>query len=65
MPYFSSSAIRAAEYNPASLTLAITFTSGRTYDYYGVPQYVYNGLLAAGSKGEYFNDNIRDQYGYR
>ena len=65
MPYFSSSAIRAAEYNPTSLTLAITFTSGRIYDYYGVPQYIYNGLLATGSKGEYFNDNIRDQYGYR
>lgn len=64
MPYFNSSAIRRAEYDPASRTLTIWFVeSGGPYDYYGVPQRIWDGLLAASSKGGYYNDYIRDQYG--
>jgi lysyl-tRNA synthetase class 2 len=44
------------------MVLAITFTSGRTYDYVGVPKPVYLGLLRASSAGEYFNTRIRDYY---
>lgn len=63
MPYFSSTAIRRAEYNEQSRTLTIWFVeSGRPYDYYGVPPSVYQGLLNASSKGTYFNLYIRDQY---
>lgn len=63
MPYFSSTAVHRAEYNSKTMTLQIWFTgSGGPYDYYGVPVSVYNGLLAAGSKGTYFNLYIRDQY---
>jgi hypothetical protein len=65
MPYFSSTAIRRAEYNEQTRTLSIWFTeSGGPYDYYGVPASVYQGLLNARSKGTYFNDHIRDQYGH-
>ncbi len=62
MVYLSSSAIRAVEYDERTLVLAVTFTSGRTYDYYGVPQSVYSGLISAASAGDYFNRYIRDQY---
>ena len=63
MQYLNSSAIHAVSYNPASGTLEIQFTSsGRWFDYFNVPDSVYRGLLAASSKGRYFNTHIRDQY---
>jgi hypothetical protein len=46
-------------------TLSIWFHESGKYDYYRVPESVYLGLLAARSKGTYFNDNIRDRYGFR
>ena len=59
----NSTAIHAVEYNAASGTLRVWFTSsGQGYDYYGVPQHVYEGLLHASSHGTYFNRYIRDQY---
>ena len=63
MHYFNSSAIHAVSYNAATRTLTIQFTSsGQWYDYFNVPESVYQGLLMASSKGRYFNDYIRDQY---
>lgn len=63
MIYFNSTAIRAAEYNSATGTLTLWFTSGGAgYDYYGVPARIFEGLVAASSKGSYFNAYIRDQY---
>jgi hypothetical protein len=63
MHYFNSTAIRAASYSPQAGTLTLWFTSGgQGYDYYGVPPYVFEGLLNASSKGQYFNAYIRDQY---
>ena len=59
----SSSAIRSIGYNAATSTLTIHFTSGGSgYDYYNVPQYVYDGFLRADSKGRYFQQYIREQY---
>lgn len=63
MPTFNSSAIRRAEYNPETGILQIWFTtSGGPYDYYQVPQYIFDGLCRATSKGTYFNDHIKDRY---
>lgn len=66
MPSFASTAIVRAEYDDATSTLRLWFASGsRPYDYYGVPRHHYEQLLAAASKGAYFNDHIRDRYGRR
>ena len=63
MQFFSSTAIHAESYNRATGTLAIQFTSsGQWYDYFNVPDSIYQGLLMASSKGRYFNAYIRDQY---
>ena len=63
MQYLNSSAIHAVSYNAATGTLTVQFTSsGQWYDYFNVPESVYQRLLAASSKGRYFNDYIRDQY---
>lgn len=64
MPFFNSTAISRAEYDTDRQLLRIWFVeSGGPYDYFGVPQHIYDGLLNAGSKGSYYNDYIRDQYG--
>lgn len=38
------------------------FVSGRRYRYHQVPEETYDGMRRAFSKGEYFNQYIRDQY---
>jgi hypothetical protein len=45
--------------------LVITFATGKTYQYFGVPQAVQRALLAAPSKGRFFNEQIRSRYPYR
>lgn len=57
-----SSAIAAVAYDQESEELTITFTGGNSYTYSDVPMSVYQGLMSAGSKGAYFNDNIIDNY---
>ena len=60
MPYVQSSAMSRVEWSGGTLT--IWFAQGKPYNYYGVPESVYLALLQAPSKGEYFNDHIRDRY---
>ena len=63
MLYLNSSAISAVNYNFTTKTLTVWFVGGgQGYDYYGVPESVYNGLMNASSKGRYFNVYIRVQY---
>ena len=64
MPYFNSSAIKRAEYDPATLRLTIWFPEDGPYDFCKVPQLVWEGLCNARSKGTYYNDFIRDKYDY-
>jgi hypothetical protein len=59
-----SSAVRAAEYDEARQHLVITLANGRVYRYLDVPPEVYQALLAAESKGRFYNDHIRDVYLY-
>jgi len=58
----SSSAIRAIGYDASTRRMKITFTEGHTYDFCGVPEIVFKGLLRANSKGSYYNDHIRGRY---
>lgn len=43
-------------------TLEIHFHSGGIYQFQDVPRSVYEGLLAAPSKGKYFHKHIKDRY---
>lgn len=58
----SSSNISAIGYDESQNVLQIEFNNGRLYEYYGVPPYVFNELLGAGSKGTYANQNIYKNY---
>lgn len=59
-----SSSIASVGYAGATATLEIEFRTGRVYRFFAVPSSVYDGLLAADSKGAYFNRFIRDRFPY-
>lgn len=62
MPRFNSSSIRRAEYDPDTMRLQIWFVDGGVYTFCRVPAHIWQGLLAASSKGSYYNSRIRDRY---
>lgn len=43
-------------------TLEVEFVGGNVYTYKGVPKTLYEGLMAAESKGRYFSANIRSGF---
>ncbi len=59
-----SSVISRAFYDAFARELDIVFTSGKPYRYFEVPSKVYRELMAAPSKGEFFNAYIRDRYAF-
>ncbi len=62
MKEVDSTAIKEVGYNPDTFTLTVTFANGEVYEYMNVPQTVFNELMAAESKGSYFQKNIKDKY---
>ena len=60
-----SHVIRDFTYNVATRQLVITFVTGRVYAYAAVPPDVHNAFRASGSKGRFFNQEIRDNYDCR
>jgi hypothetical protein len=62
--FVSSSNLRSVGYDKASMTLEIEFNSGGVYQYYSVPETIYNGLMNAPSHGKYFHQHIKDVYRY-
>jgi KTSC domain-containing protein len=59
-----SSMIRSVGYDELHSLLEIEFTSGKIYQYDAVPEEVYRGLMSAGSKGRYFEEQINDRFRY-
>jgi hypothetical protein len=63
MHYFDSSAVHGAAYDPETRTLFLQFGGGeKIYEYPNVPEHIFEGLLTADSKGQYYNSYIRDQF---
>lgn len=60
----SSSNLVAVGYDPQTMTLRVQFNSG-TYDYYNVPKNIFDGLLAAPSKGSYHHSFIKNSFSYK
>lgn len=57
-----SSNLKAIGYDEDQAVLRIEFKKGSLYEYYDVPQYEYDGLYAADSKGTYAHQNIYKKY---
>lgn len=62
MTKVESSMMTAADYNENDKALDIEFSNGKTYRYFDVPASVYKGLLKAESKGQFFNERIKDVF---
>ena len=45
-------------------TLTVEFNSGSRYNYYDVPQHIYEGMKLAASVGKYLNAEIKGGYRY-
>lgn len=61
----NSSNIQSIGYDPQSSVLEVEFTSGDVYQYFNVPEYLYQQFLQASSHGQFLNDNIRYNYRYQ
>jgi len=59
-----STAISEIEYNVVSSLMKVTFTSGATYIYAGVPESEYEALVEASSIGRKFVRDVRNDYIY-
>lgn len=59
-----SSLLTSVAYEKDAEVLWLRFHNGRTYKYREVPEEVYEDLLDAESKGQYFLAEIRDAYPY-
>jgi hypothetical protein len=57
-----SSMICAIGYDAKTQEMRVVFNSGAVYHYLQVPPEDYEGLLKAGSKGRYMNENIIGVY---
>lgn len=60
-----SSNISSIGYDPDTETLEIEFLNGSIYQYYDLPEHIYDELMSAGSHGGYLASNIKGTYSYR
>ena len=60
----SSSNLAEVGYDAPTQTLEVCFKSGRTYQYFGVPERIHDGLVAAESPGGYLNREVKGKYRY-
>lgn len=59
-----SSNIAQIAYDEANQVLKIEFKNGSLYDYFDVPENVYEGMRNAPSKGQYLAQKIKGIYRY-
>lgn len=55
-----STMLKEVEYRYRVLT--VTFRNNTKYSYHKVPRVIYDKLVVAPSKGQYFNQNIKHNY---
>ncbi len=58
----NSTNLSAVGYDSETKILTIEFNDGGLYEYYDVPQNIYDELMSAPSKGSFFHRFIRNTY---
>lgn len=51
-------------YDEPNLVLKVEFKNGSVYDYYDVPEHIFNGMRSAPSKGQYLAQQVKGAYRY-
>lgn len=59
-----SSNISGFGYEENTRTLRVEFKNGSLYDYFDIPEFIFDGMRSAGSKGQYLAQNIKGTYRY-
>lgn len=59
-----SSDLSEVGYDPTTMVLEIVFHSGGTYQYFDVPETVYQELLSSESIGRFFHAHVKNNYRY-
>ena len=57
-----STNLENGSYDPETQILMLTFQSGHSYEYAGVPQGIVEGLKKSGSPGSYFHRAIKMRF---
>lgn len=60
----SSSNIAEVGYEVATMTLEVAFHDGSVYQYFDVPETLYQEFIRADSKGKFLHANIKNNYRY-
>ncbi len=61
----TSTNISSIGYDPQLATLEVEFASGDVYQYFDVPEHLFQQFLHASSHGQFLNDHIRYNYRYQ
>lgn len=59
----SSNVAAISDRDPVTGDFEIEFRGGAAYVHRSVPQELYDGLMAAGSKGSYYFKHLKDRFG--
>lgn len=59
-----STNLKQADFDPMMNTLTIGFVNGTIYEYYGVPEKVFQSLSEAKSPGKFFLSEIKDKFDF-
>lgn len=60
----NSENLSRVRYDEKTATLEIEFNGGRVYQYFDVPQAIFEALLAAESHGKFFHEQIKGHFRY-
>ena len=60
----TSSNIRSIGYDTTTETLEVEFLSGWVYQYYGVPEGLYQQIMQTPSKGVFLNQYVKNAFAY-
>jgi hypothetical protein len=59
-----STSVEALQYDNESKKLTVEFKGGAIYDYYDVPEDVFEGFHEADSIGKYLNSQVKGSYNF-
>ncbi|AWA39449.1 KTSC domain-containing protein [Pseudomonas fluorescens] len=60
----SSSNVASVGHDGASQVLEVEFLNGAVYEYYDVPEHIYQELIAASSVGSYLAQRVKNVYSF-
>ena len=59
-----SSNVAEVGYDPGKMTLEVAFLSGSVYQYFDVPEVLFQEMLHSESVGRFLNSQIKESYRY-